>query len=272
MVSLFIIMTLLSANIPSGVVYIKGEKAGYKKVAEYIKDADVVFVGEKHHDQFSVEWEKYIWQIMSNDSDVVLSLEMFERDVQPYMDKYLKGEISLDTMLAYSRPWNNYMSDYNQLVSVAKEKNIPVLCSNVPRYLANMVAKKGLSAMNDYKDNERKWVNTQIDTTNSEYKERFLNTMKMIHGENSPMAKMMNPLYFYYAQIIKDATMAQSIEKELDKGKKVFMVTGSFHCDYHSGIIDQFEKKWNIITIHPQGEDEEDLSKDIADIVIYRDE
>ncbi len=265
MIISFIVLSLISVN---GTPYIHSKKATIDEVVKYLKDADVVFVGEKHGDSLSSQWERFLFEKIAVDTNWVLSLEMWERDVQSLMDDYISGKLPLDSLLEKGRPWPNYMKDYHPTVEIAKERGIYVLCSNVPRYIANKVAKGGLPALDSLSDIEKEWVCVDIDTTNVKYKERFLDVMKNMKG---PMAKMMDPHKFYLAQLIKDATMAESIEKYLKKGKKVFMITGSFHCDYHSGIIDQFKDKWKIKTVHPQGEDE-DVSFDIADVVILRNE
>uniref|UniRef100_A0A383VZU2 Haem-binding uptake Tiki superfamily ChaN domain-containing protein n=1 Tax=Tetradesmus obliquus TaxID=3088 RepID=A0A383VZU2_TETOB len=51
---------------------------------------------------------------------LVLGLEMFERDVQPVLDEYLAGSISLADLMRDGRPWPNYRRDYQPLVDFCK--------------------------------------------------------------------------------------------------------------------------------------------------------
>ena len=63
----------------------------------------------------------------------LLSLEMFETDVQPIMDEYLAGLIREDDLLQDARPWTNYSKDYRQMVEFCKGQAMPVSAANVPR-------------------------------------------------------------------------------------------------------------------------------------------
>jgi len=53
---------------------------------------DVIFVGEIHDSRFAHEAELTLLTGLSErDPNLVLALEMFERDVQDILDAYLKG-------------------------------------------------------------------------------------------------------------------------------------------------------------------------------------
>lgn len=84
--------------------------------------------------------------------DMILSMEMFERDVQSVMDKYLNDEITETEFINNSRPWENYQTDYKPLVEFAKEKDMYVLASNIPRRIANQYTKVGDLALIEDKD------------------------------------------------------------------------------------------------------------------------
>ncbi|UQT38864.1 ChaN family lipoprotein [Acidaminococcus intestini] len=58
---------------------------------------------------------------------LVLSLEMFEKDVQASLDAYLAGRMTEMEFLKVSRPWPNYERDYRHLVEFAKRRGFPSL-------------------------------------------------------------------------------------------------------------------------------------------------
>lgn len=119
----------------------KAEVLSPKESFEGLIDFDVVFVGEVHGSRFAHKAELTLLTGLSQrDPNLVLALEMFERDVQDILDAYLKGDISEDQFLEQSRPWPNYQDDYRPLIELGKRKGIPVIAANVPRRVAAAVA------------------------------------------------------------------------------------------------------------------------------------
>jgi len=65
---------------------------------------DVIFFGEKHDSPVSHKFELELLKRLSANHKVVLSLEMFERDVQKWVNEYLHGRIDEEEFLSKSRP------------------------------------------------------------------------------------------------------------------------------------------------------------------------
>ena len=56
---------------------------------------NVIFIGEEHLSRESHEAELAVLTgLVGHDPNLVLALEMFERDIQPLLDDYLKGAVS----------------------------------------------------------------------------------------------------------------------------------------------------------------------------------
>jgi uncharacterized iron-regulated protein len=195
--------------------------------------ADIVFFGEQHDDPETHFAEfallEGIGQLRKN---VVLSLEMFERDVQPVLDDYLVGRMSEKDFLAKSRPWDRYATDYRPLVVLARARGWPVVASNVPRPIASAVGRKGLTAIDSF---PRTHAARDNDCPNDRYYELFAEQMK---GHAMPDTGMVGR--FYAAQCVKDETMGESIAQALTKAGKDAIVVhfdGSFHSDYGLGTV-----------------------------------
>src|SRR6187549_1970408 len=95
--------------------------------------ADAVFVGEQHDDPNTHRLELAIVEgLTGRGIQVVVSLEMFERDVQPSLDRYTGGDTTEQQFLKESRPWPAYATDYRPLVEFAKAHKLPVIAANVP--------------------------------------------------------------------------------------------------------------------------------------------
>ncbi len=203
-----------------------------------LMDDDIIFVGEDHESRFSHEGELAIFTgLADRDSNLVLALEMFERDVQGALDAYLRSAISEDKFLERARPWPNYPSDYRPLVELAKVRGIPVIAANIPRKAAAAVAKaKKISSKVLGEDHV--YLSTTLHLDSKEYYERFAATMNVM-PRFSPM-KGVNVKALFKAQVLKDAVMAASLEPYLKN--RILFCCGHFHSDFHLGIPYQLQK------------------------------
>lgn len=216
----------------------KGHLLSLEEGLEALMAYQVVFVGEEHGLRISHDAELTILAgLTGRDADLVLALEMFERDVQPILDAYLGGSIAEDRFLEFSRPWSNYERDYRPIVNFAKSKGLPVIAANVPRRaaaavaMANEISPAVLGA-------DRIYLPDAIRLDSREYQKKFMATISgMPHGGPMGGAK---PEALYKAQVLKDAVMAASLEPFLDR--RILFCCGHFHSDYHLGIPYQLEK------------------------------
>lgn len=240
---------------PSGTIFRSDTVVTAEEMLSALSEADVVFVGEKHDDPLAHMWELFIWTRLAG-PDRALALEMFETDVQELLDGYLSGTVPQEEFLEGSRPWGNYAMDYSLMVEYARLKGYRVIAANVPRHFASDVARGGWDALSD----EEWFREVTVDSSNSGYRERFLETMGIVGGEMHEMP--MDPMDMYRAQSLKDAVMARSIE-----GERCVFVCGSFHSDYRSGIPDQLAGGTTFLTVRVLTDGEE-YSPELADFVI----
>ena len=210
------------------------------ELADKLQNCDVVFFGELHDDILIHRLEAEILPFLyEKNKNLVISMEMFERDVQKYLDQYLAGKISEADFLKNSRPWPNYRTDYRPIIEFAKEHKLPVLAGNIPRKYAAMLNKQGYETLKKLPAEEQKYFAEKLVVRDDNYKKRFLETMKSnmgIHGELSAARKNMLG-NFYAAQCFKDDTMAESIDNYLKNHpqKKVIHFNGDFHSNSHLG-------------------------------------
>src|SRR5262245_15454974 len=107
----------------------KGGARTLDEVLRRMGEVDVIFLGESHDDPVAHHLQMRLLRSANEQRGrqpagrpLALSLEMFERDVQPVLDEYLAGLITEQHFLAGSRPWNNYKQDYRPLVEYARER------------------------------------------------------------------------------------------------------------------------------------------------------
>ena len=112
-------------------------------------DSDVLLVGEEHDDMVGHQFEAALFEAALDEytRTTVLSLEMFERDVQYVLDEYLDGLISEEHFLRSSRPWDDYETRYRPLIEAAKMRHTPVVAANAPRRYVSRVTREGRESL-----------------------------------------------------------------------------------------------------------------------------
>lgn len=216
-------------------VFADGVRSTWDAAVRELSRKRVVFLGEQHDDPATHELELAALRALHETGDpVVLSLEMFETDVQDDLDAYLAGRLTEAEFLARSRPWNNYRTDYRPLVEYAKANGIPVVAANVPRRLASRAHKEGLAAVKAAPPEQRAWATIPASCPDGRAFERFKERALEHPGVTADSAARM-----FEAQCLKDATMAGSIVKALagaSPDTTVLHVNGSFHSDFGDGV------------------------------------
>jgi uncharacterized iron-regulated protein len=217
-----------------------------------VAGTDVVFVGEQHDDPNTHRLESAILQgLLRRRVPVVVSLEMFERDVQPVLDSYLAGSITEEEFLSRARPWPRYATDYRPLVEMAKAHKWAVVASNVPRRLAADVSKNGMGALESLSATDRAFAAKELQCPLDGYFDRFVDA---IAGHPTPQKEAPTEderraanERLYYSQCLKDETMAESIAAAFDAQSgppgTVVHYTGAFHSDFGAGTVERVRRR-----------------------------
>lgn len=224
----------------------EGKTAKYKKLLEEASKADVVLFGELHNNSLG-HWlqlalTKDLHKVHGN--NLVLAAEMFEADNQVLVDEYLKGLHSSKTFEKECKLWNNYKTDYKPLMEFAKSNGLNFVASNVPRRYANLVYRKGLTALDSLNPEAKNWM-APLPIQYDSSLECYSNMLKMAGGhggQNLPKA-----------QAIKDATMAYFILKNMPAEGAVIHYNGSYHSNNFESIYWYLKKErpeLNIVTIN----------------------
>lgn len=223
--------------------YYDGEEISLDKAANLAQKYDIVFFDEFHDQQSIHDAEAAFLSAMhKKNPDMILSLEMFERDVQPVMDEYLKGDINEVEFKANSRPWSNYDEAYRPLIEFAKAEDIYVLAGNIPRRMANQYAKAG--DFSTIAGDDKQYMPRRHLVEYKAYYEKF--KAYMSEGEENTHMKMTPERIekFYKAQCLKDDAMAESLVdyNEAHPEAKILHMQGEFHGGEHLGVVEKVHK------------------------------
>lgn len=225
----------------------------FVQFAEATSKADIVFFGEQHDDPATHSAELAVLAAVGERRPaVVVTLEMFERDVQPLLDQYLAGTISEANFLAGSRPWDRYATDYRALIELARVRGWRVVAANVPRRLASGVSRRGLAMLDTLSASERRFMAKENICPKDAYYTKFAQTMTGHSAGGGPptaadasaMAQMTDK--FYEAQCVKDEAMGEAIVdawRAAPKGAIVLQVDGAFHSDGGLGTVERVRRR-----------------------------
>jgi uncharacterized iron-regulated protein len=218
-----------------------GELLTFTAFLDELAQADAVFLGETHIDETThrVELRVYEGLWTRRHGQVVLGLEMFERDVQGALDAYLTGESSEETFLAQTRPWRNYPTAYRPMIEHARREGGVVIASNFPRSLRVRVSREGAGVLEDA---DEELVPDLFLANTGEYWKRVDNAVR---GHLAMMGSNNDDKRLYSTQSLWDNSMGDACSNALDDhpGHLVLHVNGGFHSAYWSGTVRQFQMR-----------------------------
>jgi uncharacterized iron-regulated protein len=233
-----------------------GKKVKPEVIVKEMENADVLFFGEEHNDSIGHQLQLMLFKLMFKrfGEKAIVSMEMFDRDVQHIMDEYLSGLIKKSYFLKDSRKWSNY-KDYQPMVEFAKANGLDVLCANAPFRYVNVASKKGIEGLMKLSD----LAKTALAPLPYKYAEGAYKAKLdalMGHDPNDPNSK---PAYnMIPGQSLWDATMAYSIFQKRQKrpDAKILHLVGRFHVDEYFGIVQrlsEFDPEAKVLVISLEG-------------------
>jgi uncharacterized iron-regulated protein len=267
------VVTLVSAQGPAVATIVNGRTGRTESVAgllEAVQRADALFIGERHDRESTHRYELTLLRLIAERRHKVsLLLEMFERDVQEPLEHFGMGHLSERELLLAVRPWPQYARDYKPLVDLAVAKEWSLIAGSLPRSLAARIARDGLAVLDSASGGERAWFarERQCPTDDADFG-RF---RQVIHAQpsavqtppaSSPASEMSTDSVslerYYFAQCVKDETMAESIASAHAAGSigggqpLIISINGAFHSDFGGGVVSRTRRrlpKASIVTV-----------------------
>jgi uncharacterized iron-regulated protein len=214
-----------------------GELVGVEAVAEACADADIVVFGEQHHSAECHRWQRdLLVALQARRPDIIVSMEMLERDDQAQVDAYLAGSITEAELLVHTRGWK--WDFYRPLMQVALVHGLDVVAANAPLTLVRQVSRGGgLAALRGADHAPR-----EVDVPMGEPFAAFAEALGMEpKAALDPAASKV--LRMYEAQCVRDESMAESVvdaiaaAEQEDRRPLVVHFCGNFHAAYGRGTV-----------------------------------
>jgi uncharacterized iron-regulated protein len=167
---------------------------------------------------------------------VAIGLEMFRRDSQTDLDRWLEGELSeKEFQKIYYKNWNYPWPLYRDIFLFAQDHNIPMIGLNVPPEITKQVAREGFASLSPKQRGDLPMVTCRVDPEYMAFVRRSLG----MHGHGG-----MEFTNFCEAQLVWDTAMAWTLLRFLEKDPKatVVVIAGKGHS-WKLGIPAQIKSR-----------------------------
>jgi len=214
-----------------------GKVLSLSELTRDLIESRLVFVGEIHtyqnHHHMQLET---IRAIKNAGAPVAIGLEMFRRDSQTDLDRWVEGELSeKEFQKIYYKNWNYPWPLYRDIFLFARDHNIPMVGLNVPPEITKQVAREGFASLSPKQRGDLPMVTCRVDPEYMAFVRRSLG----MHGHGG-----MEFTKFCEAQLVWDTAMAWSLLLYLEKNPEatVVVVAGSGHS-WKLGIPAQIQSR-----------------------------
>jgi uncharacterized iron-regulated protein len=206
-----------------------------------VRRARLVFMGEQHGTQEHHELQAALLETLAKEGPTFLGCEYFPRSLQPKLDAFNRGEVSIDDFekhIDWKKTWGFPWKAYRPLFEVAARYKVPVVALNAERAMARKVRKVGFKGLSW----EELLKLPTVDLGRADHRKQNLVALQRVH----PLPPAMLERY-YEAFTLWDDTMAASVcERFLGDsrpGLRALVVAGRAHIEGRVGIPDRVTRR-----------------------------
>ncbi|MGO9568003.1 MAG: ChaN family lipoprotein [Desulfomonilaceae bacterium] len=233
--------TVLADSEPFIIDLYMGEPVPQDVMLDDLSAVRIVYLGEIHtiarHHELQVE---ILRGLLDRDLKVAVGMEMFSRESQPILDRWQTGNQSVaDLILELRREhWTN-LQDYEKVLTLARERHVPIVGLNARDTLVRKVAREGLDGLTE---SEKREIPAGVEKINP-LQDRLLRLRLRVHKafEKASLDRIV------LAQALRDETMAETVSGFLDtsdgKNRLMLVIAGSGHVNYGFGIPERVQSR-----------------------------
>lgn len=255
-----------------------GDRLGWDDLVARSLAAEVVVIGEEHDDANAHALQAaLVSDVLALDGRTAISLEMIERDEQPWVDAWLADEIDATELAERTGAgsWWDWDAFYQPVLDAAKRSDSPVIAANAPREFVRRARLEGYDELRKSSDEELLLFDLPETLDQGGYWERFRSTMREFRGDEVDEEAIRRT---FSSQMVWDATMGASVVRGLDREDidRVIHLVGRFHGDFEGGTVREVKRlrpgtRVLVISCIADGDGRELLADDEgrAQVVVY---
>lgn len=199
----------------------------------------VVYVGETHSSAADHEVQRRILEgLYGRNRDLAVAMEMFPRSVQPWLDRWSRGELGEVEFLQgvdWEHNWGFPVGLYRPLLDYCAANRIPILGLNAPSPIVRAIAQRGLGGL---ESDQRAQVAKVFDFSDEKHRTAIraqYDRHMAMHGGVGSFER------FYEAQLAWEETMAETVADQFiscsrRKPPQIVVFAGNGHVEYRYGI------------------------------------
>jgi len=240
---------------------------------------DVVLLGEQHDEDDHHRWQvQTLAALHALRPNMLIGFEMFPRRMQPALDRWVAGELTVKQLLQQSEwdeVWNMPADLYLPLFQFARINRIPMVALNIDHKLIQAIADKGWDAV---AQEAREGVSRAAAPAEA-YRDFLFEIYRehaRLRGKDGAQVRKSDPAFRHFvdSQTTWDRAMAQALARRVIAGPAgekplVVGVMGTGHLRFGYGVPHQLRDLGvsNIGTLLPlpAGFDCKDLRSGLAD-------
>lgn len=202
-----------------------GQRRPLADIVPSLLKGRIVLVGE-HHATASHHRAQLcvIRSLHDAGARVVIGLEMFRRESQEVLDRWVAGSIDpQEFQAAFTDNWGFPWAEYRPVFEYARTHRIPMIGLNVPRDITRQVARGGFQSLSDEQRGQLEDVACSVD-------EDYMRYIRSAYGAHAHGNT--NFTFFCEAQMVWDTAMAVHALNvfQTDPAAVVVILTGVGHA------------------------------------------
>ncbi len=248
-------MRMVQEPVPNPILHTnQGEFISPDRIAALAGTADYILLGEGHTNVCDHLGQATILRTLAESGDrPVVGLEMVSRDMQPVLDAWNNGTISIADIasrLAWKDRWGHPFHLYKPVFEISREFGLVVVALNIPRRIVDTVRKNGLEGV---LESDQEFIPDPLILAPEEQK-KALEPMLLMHAQMSDQEDSLADSFFL-VQSLWDTVMAETAVRWREKtGRKVVILAGAGHVENRWGIADRLsvlEPDAEVISVMP---------------------
>jgi len=220
----------------------EGDRISFDQLMNELASERVIYVGENHDQMEHHEIQLRVLQgLLEKGKDLVVGMEMFEKNRQPVLDRWSQGLLSEEEFINevdWDASWGIDYPLYKGILDQVKEHHLKLLGLNVPRELVRKVALKGIEGLSP----EDRAMLPEMDLLDRGHRAYIAFIFK---GHRQGSAKGLE--FFYQAQSLWDEGMAEALAGYLKspegEDKTAVVFAGNGHIVFDFGIPKRLDRR-----------------------------
>ena len=190
-----------------------------------LKENRIILVGERHSNKRHHRAQLSVIQALNEAGiQVAIGLEMFRKDSQPALDRWISGDIDEKRFeKIYYDNWRYPWPVYRMIFEYARDYQVPLIGLNVPREITRQVSREGFKSLSQEQKGKLAEVSCIVD-------QEYMNYIRKSFGGHAH--GRLNFIYFCEAQLVWDSAMAVYALDYLKRNPDavVVILTGTGHA------------------------------------------